>query len=194
MTVGDYTAAFTSIIVGLAVADLATSLQRLIRAGRLVTWDILTPLAALLAGISVINMWWSLYGALTSLNRLSIGAFIPDLVSLLLLFLVAAAALPHEVPDEGLSLREFYERSRKAFWIPFAMYMAWAALGNAVFAVRSGSSISALAGLTLPNMFLAALMAVLAIISRRWVHVVGLGLLLLVVLSAWLPQEIAARV
>jgi hypothetical protein len=193
LTVGEYTAAFTSIILGLAVADLATSLQRLLRAGRLVVWDVLAPLAALLAGISVINMWWSLYPSLIALDRISIASFIPDLVSLLLMFLVAGAALPHEVPDKGIDLRDFYEGNRKAYWVPFSIYLLWAALGNAVFGVRNGSSATALAGLTLPNLVLAALMIVLAINSRRWVHVVGLAVLFLAVLSAWLPQEIAAR-
>jgi hypothetical protein len=37
------------------------------------------------------------------------------------------------------------------------------------------------------------LMIVLATNERRWVHVLGLGFLLLVVLSAWLPQEIRER-
>jgi hypothetical protein len=194
VTVGDYTAAFTSIIVGLAVADLATSLQRLIRAGKLVRWDVLTPLAALLAGVSVINIWWSLYATLTVLDRISIAAFIPDLISLLLLFLVAAAALPHEVPAEGLGLREYYERSRQAFWVPFALYMAWAALGNAVYAVGKNSSFPTIAGMTVPNVLLTLLMVVLALSEKRWVHILGLVLLLVVVLSAWLPQEITAKV
>jgi hypothetical protein len=194
VTVGDYTAAFTSIIVGLAVADLATSLQRLIRAGNLVLWDVLTPLAALLAGVSVINIWWSLYGTLTALDRISIAAFIPDLISLLLLFIVAAAALPDEVPAEGLSLRDYYERSRQSFWSPFALYMTWAASGNAVYAVGKDSSWPTIAGMIVPNVLLTILMVVLAFSEKRWVHIVGLGVLLVVVLSAWLPQEIAAKV
>jgi hypothetical protein len=180
--------------MGLAVADLATSLQRLIRAGKLVVWDVLTPLAAVLAGASVINIWWSLYGSLVTLNRITIAAFIPDLVSLLLLFLVAAAALPNEVPAEGINLRNYYERNRKAFWVPFALYMAWAAIGNAVYAVSTASSASRFAGLTLPNVLLTGAMVILAFNCRRWVHMVGLGLLLVVVLSAWLPQAIVAKI
>jgi asparagine N-glycosylation enzyme membrane subunit Stt3 len=71
--------------------------------------------------------------------------------------------------------------------------MAWAALGNAVAAVRAGSSARTIAEVTLPNVFLVGLMIVLATNERRWVHVLGLGFLLLVVLSAWLPQEIRER-
>jgi hypothetical protein len=194
VTVGEYTAAFTSIIVGLAIADLVISLQRLLRSESRVVWDILTPLAAVLAGASVINIWWSLYPSLVALDRISIAAFIPNLVSLLLIFLVAAAALPHEVPSEGLDLRSYYERNRRAFWVPFALYMAWAALGNAVVAIRTASPASTIAEVTLPNVLLMAVTIVLATNERRRVHLTGVGLLLLVVLSAWLPQEIAAKV
>lgn len=194
VTVGEYTAAFTSIIVGLAIADLVISLQRLLRSQKLVVWDFLTPLAALLAGASVINVWWSLYAPLVSLDRITIAAFIPNLISLLLLFLVAAAAFPHEVPPQGINLRDYYERSRRAFWVPFALYMAWAAFGNAFAAIRTDSPAGTIAALTLPNLLLMAVMIVLATNERRWVHVLGLGFLLLVVLSAWLPQEMAAKI
>jgi hypothetical protein len=72
--------------------------------------------------------------------------------------------------------------------------MAWAALGNAVYAIGRSSSFSVIAGMTVPNVLLTVLMVVLAFNERRRVHILGLVVLLIVVLSAWLPQEIAAKV
>jgi hypothetical protein len=53
--VAEYVAAFISIMVGLALADLATSFQRLLRAGKRVKWDLLTPASATLVTAFVIN-------------------------------------------------------------------------------------------------------------------------------------------
>lgn len=55
MTIGESLIVFMSIIIGLAVADLAFSLHRLLRRGRAIRWDWLMPALALvvLRGVSV---------------------------------------------------------------------------------------------------------------------------------------------
>ena len=48
MNTFEYITVLASIVVGLAIADLATSAHRLLRAGGRVRWDWIAPTAALL--------------------------------------------------------------------------------------------------------------------------------------------------
>ncbi len=99
MSIAEYVAGFISIMIGLALADLATSFQRLLRSGARVTWDLLTPATALLVTAFVINVWWAMFSALNAIRSLSLAAFIPDMIGLLLLFCLASSALPDEVEE-----------------------------------------------------------------------------------------------
>ena len=91
MTTPEHVETFVSIVVGLALADMAHSLHRLLRAGRRVRWDLLTPLAALLVTASVVNTWWTT--DLVFSKTVTFAAFLPNLGSLILLFLLWIAAL-----------------------------------------------------------------------------------------------------
>lgn len=121
MSAADYVATFVSIVLGLALADLATSLHKLLRAGRRVKWDYLAPLAALGTVLAVVAGWWELYDAFP--GKVSMSTFLPFLVSLMLLFLLAAAALPDEVPAEGIDLRAYYLGHRTYFWGLFTLFL-----------------------------------------------------------------------
>ena len=121
MTAGEYVAAFASIILALAVADLATSMHRLLRARRRVQWDWLALAAALLILIGTVQFWWLFFEIWSAGNRFALGGFLPDFVTLLLLFFIASAALPDEVPAEGLDLRAYYFENRTYFWTLFLL-------------------------------------------------------------------------
>ncbi len=121
MSAADYVSTFVSIVLGVALADLATSLHRLLRARSRVHWDWLAPLAAFGAMLVIVLGWWELYDNFT--GRVALGRFLPVLFSLLLLFLLAAAALPDEVPDEGIDLRAYYLDNRAYFWGIFALFL-----------------------------------------------------------------------
>ena len=189
MTVAEYVAAFISIMIGLALADLATSLQRLLRAGKRVRWDLLTPAAAVLVTAFIINVWWVTFGTLTAMRSLSVGGFIPDLIALLLLFSLASSALPDAV-GETMDLGQYYQDNRKWFWGLFTLYTIWVTLSAGVRASSAGTSAGGLLGMVVPNLVLAALMLVLVATARRWVHTVVIALLLVTTGFAWLPQEL----
>ena len=189
MSVAEYIAAFISIMIGLALADLATSLQRLLRAGRRVKWDLLTPAAAILVTAFVINVWWASFGLLNAMSSISVAGFIPDLIALLLLFCLASSALPDEV-GETLDLADYYRGNSRRFWSLFAMYTAWVTVVGGVRAALAGASPGSMIGIVVPNLLLTALMAVLIWTPRRWVHVLVIVLILVISGLAWLPQEI----
>lgn len=189
MSVAEYIASFISIMVGLALADLATSLQRLLRAGGHVRWDIFTPASAVLVTAFVINVWWAMFGALNSMGSISVAAFIPDLISLVLLFCLASSVLPDDLPERG-DLAAYYDENRKRFWTLFVTYTLWV---TAVIAVRGslgGKSGADLIGSIVPNLLLSGLMLLLLWTPRRVVHLIVVALLLAISATAWLPQEL----
>ena len=54
----EYLLGLESIILALALGDLARSLHRLLVAGERVKWDFLSPLAAMMVLLKIVNHWW----------------------------------------------------------------------------------------------------------------------------------------
>lgn len=116
MSIVEFILGFAGIVIGLGVADLLSSFHRLLRAAARIKWDWLAlSFAALMLFTSVVFWWFSFswYHAATSVT---VAEFLPKLVFLCLSFLMMAAALPDEVPSEGLDLRDFYLAARLHLW------------------------------------------------------------------------------
>ena len=105
-----------AIVLGLALAELGTSLHRLMRAGKRVRWDWMSPALAFVMLLEVVQFWWLSQGWYASATELRLIEFLPRLIVLLLIYLLAAAVLPDEVPEQGLDLRAFYLESSRYFW------------------------------------------------------------------------------
>jgi hypothetical protein len=110
------------VLVGLAVSDVTISLHKLLAAGRRVQWHWAAPAAAFLSVVLVtgefMSTWSSKNGTIWFPSVLStVGLFV-------LLYLGAAAALPDEVPSEGLNLKTFYYSNRTHFWGLMTLFMA----------------------------------------------------------------------
>jgi len=120
----EYLLLFAAVILGLAVSEIAINLNRLMKAGASVRWDHLAPLAALVAFLKIVTQWWTWYRAESIAHALTFEMYLVVLVEAVLLFLLAATALPDRVPAEGLGLKEHYESVRRRFWILFAVQWA----------------------------------------------------------------------
>lgn len=182
MTPFEYVLPLVSVIVGLAVADLAVSLHRLLRAGRRVRWDALPLGAALLAMLVVLELWWVLFRSQGDPSFVTLVGFLPLVAQLVLLFLLNAAALPDEVPEDGLDLRAFYDRNGPYFWGLYAAYVGLVS-GVRVLGIVLGNG-QTLGGLV-PNLVLLALFLALARWRNRWFHGVALVAVLALLLSEW---------
>lgn len=66
MTPFEYLLALVSILIGLAVADLATCMHRLLRARSRVRWDWLPLASALIVMLLILQFWWGFYRLGTS--------------------------------------------------------------------------------------------------------------------------------
>jgi hypothetical protein len=116
----DYITALVAVVIGLAIADLATSLHRLLRYRKIVRWDWVSPLAALVILAELFNLWWRWRG----FTGTTTGEVIPYFVALILIFLTASISLPDEVPPEGLDLGNYFDENRNYFWFVYASYVA----------------------------------------------------------------------
>ena len=116
MSVIEYISVFVSIVLGLAVTDLANSFHKLMRARRRVQWDWMSLALAFVMVLEVVQFWWLAHDWYAHSAALRLVEFLPNLVLLLLIYLMAAAVLPDEIPEQGLDLRLFYVESAPYFW------------------------------------------------------------------------------
>jgi hypothetical protein len=183
MTTPAHIETFISIVVGLALSDVAHSLHRMLRAGRRVRWDLLTPLAALLVTCSVVNTWWTL--DLVFSHAVTFAAFLPNLGSLVLLFLLASATLPDQVPAEGLDLKAYYLENRTYFWGLFALWVVALVVNEALLSTAAGRSVGDILAATWRNLLFVPVFGLLMWTRRRWVHGIVLAFCLVVVVGSW---------
>jgi hypothetical protein len=174
MSAFEYTSVMSSIIVGLALVDILISLNRLIRAGGGVRWHWAAPATALLIFLTIIQIWWSIYRP--DGGPMTIGQFLPLVVELVILFLLAAAALPDDVPPGGLDLKLYYQGNSPYLWSLFA-----AALGWLLFIEILGSTLMGQPLLTVVEGHLVDLVVVPAFVAlifvrRLWIHAIALAL------------------
>lgn len=118
----EYLLIFAAIILGLAVTDLATSLHRLLGAKQRVKWDWLAALAAVLALLVILVHWWTWYSATTLASGFTFEQYLLVIVSTVLLFLMAAAALPDETPEGIIDLRLHYRLVSRRYWVLFTAH------------------------------------------------------------------------
>ena len=170
----EYLLMFVAVILGLAVSDLAISLHRLLGAGARVRWDLLAPLAAIVAFLKILTQWWRWFGAAQFARGLTYEMFVAVVVGTVLLFLIAAAALPDELGEGPIDLAAHYRRVARRYWLLFAAdqflmngFDIWAqvAIGHAHFEPRTL--------LSLASAIIVAAVG-LAFVRSRWLH--GLAL------------------
>lgn len=112
MSLFEFTFGLSAVILGLALAHMASSVHRLAMAGRRVKW---APEPVLLAGIIflVIVSVWLFQWDDRNLRTTTIGLMLLQVLKLLAPFLAAAFVLPEAPPEEGpVDLYAHYDRTR----------------------------------------------------------------------------------
>jgi hypothetical protein len=116
MSVVEYVSVFVSIVLGLAVAELGSGFHKLMRARKRVCWDWMSLALAFVMLLEIVQFWWLSHDWYTQTPELRLIEFLPTLLLFLLIYLMAAAVLPDEVPEQGLDLRRFYVGTSTYFW------------------------------------------------------------------------------
>lgn len=163
MHVGEYILALVSIVLGLALTDLAFSTHRLIRRRADVKFDPAPIIAALVAAYLVFLNFWGDYHHYRTVTEAGLWPTLPNFAILFINFLIAAAALPDEW-DGKLDLWEYYLGTRRQFWTLVAIGTLLATAYNAVNEAHLPISGYISAALVV------AFAATLCISQRRWVH------------------------
>ncbi len=174
-----------SVLVGLAVTDVAKSLHLLLRARERVRWDALPLAAAFLAVLTTYNLWWRIAGSGDLEAYLTLGGFLPLAAQLVVLFLLCASALPDAVPDGGLDLRAFYDGNAPTFWTLFALHvliLLASRLAHVGVGASAGGSVALLSALNLSSL---VLFTVLVFVRRRWVHAAAVTALVGLAVVGW---------
>lgn len=194
MAAGDYVSVFASIILALAVADLATSMHRLLRARTRVQWDWLPLAVALLVLLGTVQFWWVFFDIWNTSQRFSLGGFLPYFVTLLLLFFVASAALPDDVPPQGMDLWAYYLKNRTYFWVLFALLAVSTTASTILHRATAATAASYIVRWILQsgNLTLLAFSVVLIATGRRWVHAAVILFMLAALAWQWVALTIAA--
>ena len=173
MSIADFVLAFVGIIVSLGVADLLISLHKLLRAGRRVKWHWATPtLAALMLLITLVLWWWSFIwlGRITSET---IAGFLPKFLVLVIAFLMMAAALPDDVPEEGIDLKAYYVSSRVHLWSLISVTLSALLL---IYVLEQWPvELSALLTRIWPTLISISFAITAALSPRMWLHGVAIA-------------------
>ncbi len=176
----EYLAGLFTIIIGLAVVDIANSFHMLMRIRASLRWNPLVLLAAVYALLLTITMWfklWSVRGFAEAGNYLFSLSLC---IEYLLLFLIAAASLPDD-PHAGIDLRRFYAENRRYLWGLVVLYQV-SNVGHAAYFFTHGEHANPLhtvLGFGLPLAIAVTLFAV----RSRAVHYAGVAVLLITLLA-----------
>jgi hypothetical protein len=179
----EYSLGLFAVLIGLAVADIATSFHRLLRHRATVNWDPLALLAALYALLMAICMWFDVWGVRNFAATRHFLFYLSMIASLFVLFLIAAASLPDEAGGTR-DLRQYYAENRRYFWFLVALFqLIYVAQGLYFVGGELGSLPTSVSALLLGQMIapLALALALWATPSRL-AHYVIVGLLYAVLL------------
>ncbi len=160
----EYLVALVSIIVALALADLAGSFRELVRPRRAVRWHWLPLTWAAIVLLLLVQFWWTSFEVLQEEAFGQALAFLPYLMAVLMLYLACAFALPDPecrpecaperlsggsssagnssaegplgVPEEALNMEAFYFSPVHQRWF-FGTLIVLIVLGQVISIVSS---------------------------------------------------------
>jgi len=186
VSIGEYFTIFAAMLVGLAVADLSLSMHRLIRAGRSIKWDWITPVLAFVTLCYILNLWWGFYFDYSKLESLQFGWFMFDVAILLVLFLMVAAVLPDDKLERGASLRQYYWDSCTHYWSMHAIYMVLVVMKNIQLQHKMSATAMDMFTTNVPMGTMALASLLLIRFRYLWLHALMILVLIYTIATEWL--------
>ena len=174
----EYAMALISIVVGVAMADLAISFQKLVRHRQTIKWDARAPLAAAFGFVVLFSMWFEIWSVHARPDILTYPMLLSLIVEFLLLFLTATMILPDD-PQPDLDLGAYYETNVRAIWGLFLLFQASYLAHWYYFVVMGGNAPLAVLVPALLKVLAAPAAALLLLLTPRHkaLHLVVLALL-----------------
>jgi hypothetical protein len=164
MTSFEYALGLFSVLMALALGDIAINVHKLIRHCRTIRWDGRVVLSALLVVVVIVRMWFSLWAIRDDGLVLVFPFYLSLFIELMILFLLAAHCLPDEPPAD-CDLGTFYESNSRSLWSIFALFQLSFFLHWLYF---GGSAASAAAWLWVLGAL--GIYVLLAVVRSNWLH------------------------
>lgn len=178
---------FASIVLGVAVAFELQHLHGLLRAKN-VKWHWAQPIFALFVLLTIMSFWWMI--ASTSMaGDMTLGRFLPVMWILVILNLLAAAALPDKIPEEGIDLAEYYQDNRRYLWGLYILVIAPLAINWIVVGIGRSESMTDIGPYLTSELPPLAVVILLFFARKWWIVALGYAALSLLVFS-WLARAL----
>jgi hypothetical protein len=176
-TLFEYLAAFITIVLGLALADLLVSLHRLLRERRRIIWRPLPLLLALFVFLGLLTFFFSVWD-MTRWKEITYFGLLWQMVGTVPIFLAACAVLPDDVPKGRLDLDQFYfDERRYVLWLIAAGTMI--GIVDVTFtgwdSLQGDPSIYVIYYLI--NFVMLAAMGAMVSSERKWVHWLSMAII-----------------
>jgi hypothetical protein len=173
MTLFELLFALSTVILGLALTNIAGSLHRLALAGRRIRWAPEPLLLAALITTIIIQVWLDQW-FLREMKTLVYGAAALTIVRLMTIFFAAASCLPEAdlLGDGPFDLKEYYYRTRALTYGAMITGLVLFAISNVVNGDRNPAHFL-IGGLVGPVIY-----GLLIWTKRPWVHLLVLTALL----------------
>ena len=178
---------FASIVLGVAVAFELQHLNTLLRS-RNVRWHWAQPIFALFVLLTIMSFWWMIARGAED-TPMTLARFLPVMWVLVILNLLAAAALPDRVPDEGLDLAQYYQDNRRYLWGLYLLILVPLAANWIVVGISRAQSLAELAPYLLSELPPLAFVVMLFFVRRWWLVALGYAGLSVLVLG-WLSRTL----
>ena len=180
----EYALGLYSVLIGLAVADIAASFHRLARRKEPIVWDPLALLAAFYALWLAVGMWFDLWGVRNVSEARHFFFYLAMVANLFVLFLIAAASLPDD-PAGDCDLRAFYAFNRRYFWLLVALFQTFYIVFGAYFVGSMLSRMPRASAALIVGTWVLLLVTPLTLAGLRSRTAHYLGLALLFAVQAW---------
>ena len=180
----EYALGLYSVLIGLAVADIAASFHRLARLKGPVVWDPLALIAAFYALWLAVGMWFDLWGVRNVSEARHFFFYLAMVANLFVLFLIAAASLPDD-PGEDRDLRTYYASNRLYFWLLVALFQSFYIIFGVYFVGSMFGRMPRASAALLVGTWTLLLVTPLALAGLRSRTAHYLGLAVLFAVQAW---------
>jgi len=169
-----------TIVYGLMLADLFTSLHKLIKAHKSVKWNWLPLLNSWYLLLLILKNWWALAISENNLKEYNIINFLVYAHIMVLLYLAVSVVLPDNTQKKGVNLKEYYFQHHRYYW------GLMAAVGLISILISIIPRLIDSHPLRIPNtiaFIISSSLTILLIISKKyWIHSVVLIFFTLMIL------------
>jgi hypothetical protein len=190
MTLFELEFSLGAVVLGLALAHMATNLQRLILAGSRVRWAAEPILLAALIAVVIVTVWLGQWSQRQETST-SIGIILLRVLKLLLPYLAAAFVFPEQPPEHGdVSLFAHYDRTRPYTFgaLILGLLLFWA---DRTIEIGVGQGVTWRSAMwTVPWIYIGPY-GLLIFVRNRWVNTLVLAACLVLYAASVLPVTLS---